>query len=85
MPTSAMGLYASDSGTPSNLTVWSTNPKWIGQNIPINRMLISDTFLQIPATYSSASIAGPGLLNCVGDGSKHKLVSLILTFNKDIC
>jgi hypothetical protein len=85
MPTSATVMYASYSGSPSNLTVWSANPKWIIQNISGSPVSISDINLQIPATYSSAGIAGPGLLNCVGDGSKYKLVSLVLTFDKAIC
>jgi hypothetical protein len=85
MPTSALVMYASYSGSPSNLTVWSANPKWIIQNISGSPVSISDITLQIPATYSSASIAGPGLLNCVGDGSKYKLASVVLTFDKAIC
>jgi len=85
MPTSAMVMYASYSGTPSNPAIWSANPKWIIQSIPPNRITISGTSLDISATYSSASVAGPGLLNCVGDGNLYKLVSVVLTFDKDIC
>jgi len=85
MPTSATVMYASYSGSPANLTIWSANPKWIIQNISGSPVSISDINLQIPATYSSAGIAGPGLLNCVGDGSKYKLVSVVLTFDKSIC
>ena len=85
MPTSAMVMYASYSGTPANPAIWSANPKWIIQSIPPNRITISGTSLDISATYSAASVAGPGLLNCVGDGSKYKLVSVVLTFDKDIC
>ena len=85
MPTSALVMYASYSGAPSNPTLWSANPKWIIQTFSGSPMTISDTSLDISATYSAASVAGPGLLNCRGDGSKYKLVSIILTFNKDIC
>lgn len=85
MPTSATVMYASYSGSPSNVTIWSANPKWIIQNVSGSPMTISGNSLLIPATYSSASIAGPGLLECVGDGSKYKLVSVTITFNKDIC
>ena len=85
MPTSALVMYASYSGAPSNPTLWSANPKWIIQTISGSPMTIADTSLRIPATYSAANIAGPGLLECTGDGTKHKFVSIILTFNKDIC
>jgi hypothetical protein len=85
MPTSAIVMYASYSGAPSNPAIWSANPKWIIQSISGSSISISDTSLQIPATYSSASVAGPGLLNCVGDGNLYKLVSVVLTFDKDIC
>jgi hypothetical protein len=85
MPTSAIVMYASYAGAPSNPAIWSANPKWIIQSISGSSISISDTSLQIPATYSAASIAGPGLLNCRGDGSKYKLVSVVLTFDKDIC
>jgi hypothetical protein len=85
MPASALVLYASYSGSPATVTIWSANPKWIVQNISGSPMSISGTSLQIPATFSSASIAGPGLLEAVGDGLKYKLVSLVLTFDKAIC
>ena len=85
LPSSAMVLYAS-SANGGSMAAWRSSPTWISSYITPTKLTISETNIQFPGSFNPTSgVIGAGYLSCNGDDALCILVSVVLTFNKEIC
>lgn len=85
LPSSAMVLYAS-SANGGSMAAWRSNPTWISSYITPTKLTISDTNIQFPGSFNPTSgVISAGYLSCNGDDALCILVSVVITFNKEIC